>query len=206
MRGLASSCLLFVLLLTGGLAPRAAAAFAQTVQNVQLEFGQREATVVFVADSAIKRARALCDCTSLSFSANQLTAHVDVSGFTQDVRKELQATTADGITTRLAMDIRVPQAVRLSSRSLIWKLGEAPAMKELILRIPPSSPVSAVTKADLSGEDFTYSTVTEKPGAVYRVNICPRHTQKRALNRLIIRTNSSDPRYASYIVYLSIQP
>ena len=187
-------------------AQQACAAFPNPVQDVQLRFTQKQATVVFEADSAIVRARSLCDCTTVSFSGNQLTAHIDVSGFTHDVRKEIEASTADGATTRLAMNIRVPQAVQLSARSLIWKLNSFPAPQSLSLRIPSGSPVKQVTKADLSGSAFTYDAVTLKPGTDYKVVISPIDTRKPILNRLIIRTDSKDPRFAAYIIYLSIQP
>ncbi len=181
------------------------AAFPHPIQAVPLAFGQREAVVIFEADSEITSARSLCECTKVSTQGKKLTARVDVSGFAQSAEKQIEATTADGKTTRLTMDIRVPQAIVLSARSLIWKAGSAPETKELRVSVPKNSPVKTLTGADLSGSDFDYTPQTLKSGAEYRVKITPKSTQKTVLNRLIIRTDSPDPRYAGFIVYLSVQ-
>ena len=184
----------------------ARAAFRESTQVVQLSYGQREAIVVFTADDAITRSRSLCDCTRVSHSGNRLTATVDVSDFARSVRKQIEATTADGTTTRLTMDIRVPQAIELSTRSLIWKVGSAAEEKLLQIRIPKGSPVQRIISADLSGDAFRYTTRTEHPGELYSVSVFPVSTQKRVLNRLIIRTDSAEARYAAAIIYLSVQP
>lgn len=182
------------------------AGFAQPVQPVQLAYGQKQARVVFEADSPITHSRSLCDCTKVSHRGSTLVALVDVSDFAQSVQKQLEATTADGKTTRLTMDIRVPQAVEFNARSLVWKVGSPAETKTLRVRIPKGSPVRMLTSADISGDAFTYATGTTTPGAEYCVRVAPRSTQKPVLNRLIIRTDSSDARYAGYIIYLSVQP
>ena len=86
------------------------------------------------------------------------------------------------------------------------KVGSPAETKTLRVRIPKGSPVRMLTSADISGDAFTYATGTTTPGAEYCVRVAPRSTQKPVLNRLIIRTDSSDARYAGYIVYLSVQP
>lgn len=182
------------------------AGFANPVQSVQLAFGQKEAEVVFAADSPVKRAKALCECTSLRKEGANLIARVDTSGFSQDVEKQIDATTADGVTTRLTMRFAVPQAINLSARSLVWKQGQPPVPKSLRITLPKGSPVRRVAEASISGEAFDYTPRIVKEGAEYAVDILPKETTKKALNRLIIKTDSADPRYASYIVYLSIQP
>ncbi len=182
------------------------AGFAQPVQPVQLAYGQKQVKVIFQADSPITHSRSLCDCTKVNHKGNTLTAVVDVSDFAQSTQKQLEATTADGKTTRLTMDIRVPQAVQLSARSLIWKVGSACSPKKLEVLIPKGSPVRALTSADLSGDAFDYTTNTTSPGESYSLTISPRSTQKPVLNRLIIRTDSADARYSAYMIYLSIQP
>ena len=195
--------LIFLLVL--GTAPLMAA-FPRPVQAVKLRYGQTEATVAFEADCAIRKAKALCDCTTLSFSGSTLTAHVDTSGFSSSVEKQLEATTTDGKTTTLTMRFDVPQALQLSAKSLIWQQGGAPDVRELRIRIPAGSPVHSVTEAALSGDAFDYTPRTLKAGADYSVSIRPRRTDKKILNRLLIKTDSTDKRYAAYIVYLSIQP
>ena len=63
------------------LAGPALAGFAQPTQAVKLSYGQQQTTLVFEADSAITKAKPHCDCTTVSFSGNKLTAVVDTSDF-----------------------------------------------------------------------------------------------------------------------------
>lgn len=182
------------------------AAFPQPVQPVRLDYGQKAVCVIFEADSPIRRAKSLCSCTKVSYKGTRLTAQVDTSEFTGNVDKELEATTADGVTTRLTMRFEVPQALALSSRSLIWKQGAAARVQSLRVTIPQGSPIREVKEAAISGDAFDYTPVVVKPGAEYRVDIAPRSTDKKTLNRLIIKTDNPDPRYAQYLIYLSIQP
>lgn len=182
------------------------AAFPHPVQEVQLAFGQKEADIAFEADSPIRKAKPLCKCTTLSIQGAKLTAKIDVSDFAQAlVEKEIEATTADGSTTRLIMRFHVPQAVQLSTRSLIWRQGAPARPKELRLHIPAGSPVHSLAEAAISGDAFDYTPRIVKAGAEYAVSITPRSTAHEALNRLILKTDSADPRYAQYIIYLSIQ-
>lgn len=182
------------------------AGFAEPVQPVQLEFGQREAEVIFEADSPVRSAKPLCECTSLRREGCKIIARVDTAEFSQDVDKQIDATTADGVTTRLTMRFAVPQAITLSARTLVWKLGQAPAPQTLRITIPKGSPVRRVTEASLTGDAFDYTPRAVRPGSEYAVDLTPKTVGKKTLNRLIIKTDSADKRYAAYIVYLSIQP
>lgn len=184
------------------------AAFPHPSQTIKLDAAQKEAVLVFQADSGIQKAKPLCECTKVSLSGSVLTAHVDVSGFTRTVSKYIDATTADGVTTRLTMHFEAPVVVQLSAQSLIWKLGAPASPQELRISIPDPahSPVHDITEAAISGEAFDYTPRIVKKGKEYAVSVTPRSTEKKALNRLIIKTDSADPRYAQYIVYLSVQP
>lgn len=182
------------------------AAFPTPMQVVKLDYGQHEVVVQFTADGPIRKAKPLCDCTKVSIDGARLTARVDTRAFSQDVvEKQIDATTADGVETRLTMRFVVPSAVTLSARSFIWKQG-APAEPQLLtIRIPKGSPVHRVKEASLSGEAFDYTPRVVKEGEVYTVSIVPRSTEKKVLNRLIITTDSAESRYAQYIIYLSVQ-
>lgn len=182
------------------------AAFLSTERPVQLAYGQKSVDVVFESDTPITRAKPLCECTTVRVEGTRLTAHVDTGGFTQDVEKQIEATTAEGKTTKLTMRFRVPQALSLSARSLVWHRGGPATPKTLRITIPKGSPVHKVTEASISGEAFDYTPRVVKDGAEYCVDITPRSTDKKTLNRLIIKTDSAEPRYAGIIVYLSIQP
>ena len=194
-----------LLLLLGGAMPLMAG-FSKTVQSVSLDYGQKQVVLTFESDTPIRKAKALCECTKVSFEGTKLTARVDTTAFSQDVEKQIDATTADGVTTRLTMRFSVPQALLLSSRTIIWKQGGPAQTKELRIRIPAGSPVRRLGEASLSGDAFEYTPRIVKDGAEYVVSITPHSTEKKLLNRLILKTDSADPRYSQHVIYLSIQP
>lgn len=188
------------------LAAPALAGFPQTTQRVALSYGQQEAVIVFTTDgAAITKAKAHCDCTDLQNAGTRLIATVDTSKFEGRVSKTIDATTADGKTTRLTMQFDVPPAIVLSARSLQWKVGSKPTPKVLSITIPKGSPVKGVRDAGLSGEAFDYLPKIITKGREYRVTVTPVSTEKPILNRLVIKTDSSDPRYSQQIIYLQVR-
>lgn len=180
------------------------AGFAQPTQSIALEYGQKETTVVFVADCAVKKAKAHCDCTTLSVSGNTITAKVDTSLFDASVDKTISATTADGKQTTLTMKFDVPQAVIFTPAALIWKVGEASTPKVLRITVPQGSPVKALKQAGLEGEDFVYDAAKGKRPGEYSVTVTPKSTAKRLRNRLVIKMESADPRFSQRIIYLRV--
>ena len=180
------------------------AGFAQPTQSITLDYGQKETTVVFVADSAVKKAKAHCDCTTLSISGNTITAKVDTSLFDASVDKTISATTADGKQTTLTMKFEVPQAVVITPAALIWKVGEAPTPKVLHITVPQGSPVKSLKQAGLEGEDFVYDAAKGKRPGEYSVTVTPTSTAKRLRNRLVIKMESDDPRFSQRIIYLRV--
>lgn len=184
----------------------ALAGFPQPTQQVKLSYGQQQATVVFATDgSAITKAKAHCDCTTLKNEGAKLIAQVDTSQFEGKVSKTIDATTADGKTTRLTMQFDVPPAIVLSARSLQWKVGSKPTPKVLSIKLPKGSPVKDVRDAGLSGDSFDYRPQVITKGREYSITVTPLSTQKAVLNRLVIKTDSSDPRYAQQIIYLQVR-
>lgn len=194
---------LFLALLS---ATPALAAFPTPQQNIKLSHGQHKATVVFHSDgSTITRAKAHCDCTTLRKDGTRLIAEVDTSRFDSQTEKTIDATTSDGKTTRLTMRFEVPAAIILSDRSLQWKVGSKPTPRVLTITLPPGSPVHDITDAGLSGEHFDYMPKIVKKGQQYTITVTPRSTEKPVLNRLVIKTDSADPRFASQIIYLQVR-
>lgn len=180
------------------------AGFAHPTKSVKLSYGQKQTTIVFDADCAITKAKAHCDCTTLSLSGNRLTALVDTSTFDASVDKTITATTADGKQTTLTMKFNVPQAVVFSPVALIWKVGEAPTPKVLRITVPDGSPVRALKEAGLNGDDFVYDATKGKRKGEYTVTVTPKSTAKRLRNRLVIKMDSSDPRFSQRIIYLRV--
>ena len=98
----------------------ALAAFKNPTQTVPLQFGQQSATVVFeTSGEQIEEAEPHCDCTKVKVSGSRLTAVVDTRTFDRDVEKTITVETDDGNEVTLRMQFRVPQAMRLSARSLV---------------------------------------------------------------------------------------
>lgn len=186
--------------------PPALAAFLQPTQQVKLSYGQKQATVVFETDgSAITKAKAHCDCTTLNNEGTRLIATVDTGKFDAKVDKTIDATTSDGKTTRLTMRFEVPPAIILSARSLQWKVGSQTSPKVLSIMLPKGSPVRGIKDAGLNGKDFDYIPQTVTKGREYTITVTPLSTAKPTLNRLVIKTDSTDPRYAQQIIYLQVK-
>ena len=184
----------------------AMAAFKNTTQVVPLKFGQKQATVVFeTTGESIDSAKPHCDCTQVQIKDGKLTAVVDTHTFDRDVEKTIAAETSEGKEVTLRMQFRVPQAMQLSARSLLWQRGAAPTPQILRITLPKGSPITHITDAALSGDAFDYTPKVVKRGQEYTVTITPRSTAKATLNRLVLTTDSSDPRYHRRIIYLQVK-
>ena len=184
----------------------AMAAFKSTTQVVPLKYGQESATIVFeTTGEGIDDAKPHCDCTKVQVKGNKLTAVVDTRTFDRDVEKTIATETEDGEEVILRMQFRVPQAMQLSARSLVWKRGSAPTPQVLRITLPQGSPITHIVDAALSGEDFDYAPKVVKKGKEYSVTITPLSTTKAALNRLVLTTDSPDPRYHRQIIYLQVK-
>ena len=194
------------LLLTLLLILPASAAFKSTTQVVPLKYGQKEATVVFeTTREDIVSTKPHCDCTQVQLKANRLTAVVDTHTFDRDVEKTISAETCDGKEVTLHMQFSVPQAMQLSARSLVWQRGAASTPQVLRITLPKGSPITHINDAALSGDAFDYAPKVVKRGQEYTVTITPRSTAKATLNRLVLTTDSTDPRYHSQIIYLQVK-
>ena len=184
----------------------AAAAFKSPTKVVPLQFGQQSATVVFeTSGEQIEEAEPHCDCTKVKVSGSRLTAVVDTRTFDRDVEKTIAAETADGTEATLRMQFRVPQAILLSARSLTWKRNAAPTPQVLRITLPKGSPITHITNAALSGKAFDYTPRVVRKGSEYTVSITPHSTAKAVLNRLVLTTDSTDPRYRQHIIYLQVR-
>lgn len=197
---------LHTIIMTAACALPALAGFPQPQQSVKLAYSQQTAVLEFTTDGpAVTKAKPLCDCTTVTIQGNKLIAKVDTSKFDQSVAKQIDATTADGKTTRLTMNFEVPAAVVLSARSLVWQRGAKPAPQVLTITLPKGSPVTDVKEAGLSGDAFAYVPHKVKQGREYTVTVTPHSTDKPVLNRLVLTLVSADPRFAKQIIYLQVK-
>lgn len=182
------------------------AGFRRPVQNVKLTCGQTRATVVFETDgTGIRKTKPLCDCTKLQTFGTKLVAEVDTSTFDADVDKQIDVTTSDGLTTRLTMHFVVPPAIVLSARSLIWNKGGDLAPQVLTITLPEGSPIRGIKDAGLSGTGFDFVPETVERGRMYRLTVTPKSTATGTLERLVIKTDCTDKRYAQRIIYLQVK-
>lgn len=196
--------LLSLLLLTAALP--AAAGFRSAEQTIKLRPTQTSATVTFETDgTAIRKAKPLCDCTKLQTSGTKLIAEVNTATFDSSVDKQIDVTTSDGLTTRLTMHFEVPPAIVLSARSLIWARGAAPEPQVLTITLPAGSPIRSIKDAGLSGSNYDFVPETVAKGREYRLTVTPKSTEKGNLERLVIKTDCADPRYAQRIIYLQVK-
>lgn len=176
------------------------------MQTVKLTCGQKRATVVFETDgTAIRKTKPLCDCTTLETRGTKLVAEVDTSTFDVPVDKQIDVTTSDGLTTRLTMHFEVPPAIVLSSRSLVWQRGAEPTPQVLTITLPEGSPIRGIKDAGLSGDNYDFVPETVARGREYRITVTPKSTAKGNLERLVIKTDCSDPRYAQRLIYLQVK-
>lgn len=184
----------------------ALAGFKSTTQEERIYFGQTQATVVFeTTGEKIENAKPHCDCTKVHISGCKLTATVDTSTFDRDVEKTITAETEEGEKVTLRIRFKVPKAMLISARSLVWKSGGTPTPRVLRILLPSGGPITHITDAALSGDDFDYTPKVVKRGREYTVTIIPRSTAKAVLNRLVIITDSADPRYRRQIIYLQVK-
>lgn len=183
-----------------------AAGFKSTTQVVPLKFGQQSVRVLFeTTGDEIDDAEAHCDCTSLDVDDTRITADVDTRTFDRDVEKTITAEMENGEEVTLRMQFKVPRALQLSARSLVWKRGSAATPQVLRITLPAGGPITHITDAALSGDAFDYAPKVVKRGREYTVTITPRSTAKAALNRLVLTTDSADPRYHRQIIYLQVK-
>jgi hypothetical protein len=171
-------------------------------RTLERSFRKMKATVL--TGTAVKAVRVGEDGCEVDIEGKRLVATVDTSKFEGQVEKTIDATTADGKTTRLTMRFTVPPAVQLSARNLQWRVGAPVTPQTLRITLPAGSPVRNVTEAALSGEDFNYDPRKGKRPGEYSVTVTPKSTAKRLRNRLVIKMESADPRFSQRIIYLRV--
>lgn len=163
----------------------------------------------------ITRIKPHCECTKAAVEGGQTTIapgasgrvllDIDTKTFTGTVMKDVSVTTSDGNTQRLTVAVSVPESITVSPKGLSWKQGGPATPKTVTISLAPNCPFR-LKQASLVGQGFDYQTHQLVPNKRYTVTIAPKSTQHKLINRLLIETDSSDPRYARIPVFLSIHP
>lgn len=163
---------------------------------------------------SITRIHPHCECTQARVEGSSTIApgasgrillDIDTKTFTGTVRKDVSVTTSDGKTQKLTIAVSVPESITVSPKGLAWKQGGPATAKTVTITLAPNCPFR-LTQASLVGDAFDYQTNAVVPGKRYTVTVTPKSTQKKLINRLLIETDSQDPRYARIPVFLSIHP
>lgn len=195
--------------------------FDQTTRHERISPQQKTLQTAFSFRNAgsapvtITRVKPHCECTKASVEGGRTTVppgasgrlllDIDTKTFTGTVMKDVSVTTSDGQTRRLTVAVSVPESITVSPKGLSWKQGGAATPKTVAITLAPNCPFG-LKRASLVGDAFHYDTHVLTPNKRFTVTVTPKSTQNKVINRLLIETDSSDPRYARIPVFLSIHP
>lgn len=162
----------------------------------------------------IKRIKPHCECTEArSESGNtvmpgqsgRILLQIDTKTFIGTVAKDVSVFTSDGEEHKIVVRVAVKEPVTVSPKALSWKQNGTAETKTITLTLASGCPF-ALKRVSLVGSDFEYEPATVIPNKKYTVTVTPKSTGKKLINRLLIETDSKDPRYARIPVFLSIHP
>lgn len=195
--------------------------FPQTTLREQISPQQQTLQTAFTFKNTgsepvtITRIKPHCECTKAAVeggrdtvapgASGRLLLNIDTKTFTGTVMKDVSVTTSDGKTRRLTVAVSVPESITVTPKGLSWKQGGAATPKTVTITLAPNCPFH-LKQASLVGDAFHYDTHALVPNKRFSVTVTPKSTQNKIINRLLIVTDSSDPRYARIPVFLSIHP
>lgn len=197
--------LLSLTLLMLTLSPLAEAQFAVPAIKYNLQHGQEWQNFTFTADAPIASAKPNCDCTTTEISGNILVAKVNVKDFTEDTERTISVKMKDGRKCTVWVCFGVPKAINFSATTLAWERGAAATPQVFSVSIPKDSPISKLEEVGISGSDFDMVTQANHKAKTYEITVTPLSTAKKVMNRLVIKTQSSDERSKQYILYLRVK-
>ncbi len=163
---------------------------------------------------SIERVKPHCPCTEARVEGGSAVAPgrsgrillvVDTRTFTGTVSKDVSVYTSDGVEHRLVIRVMVKELLAVRPKGLAWKQGGPAETKTVTIVLTPDCPFR-LKRVSLVGDAFDYEPSTVTPGVRYAVAVIPKDTGRRIVNRLLIETDSGDPRYARIPVFLSIHP
>lgn len=185
--------------------PLAQAQFATPAIKYNLKHGQEWQNFTFIADAPISSAKPNCDCTTAEIDGNVLVAKVNVKDFTEDTERTISVRMKDGRKCTVWLYFGVPKAINFSATTLAWERGAAATPQSFHVSVPKGSPITKIAEVGISGSDFDMATVANHKKKTYDITITPLSTAKKVMNRLVIKTQSSDERSKQYILYLRVK-
>jgi len=143
-----------------------------------------------------------CDCTEATPSAKTfapgasgtLKAHFNLTGAAGTLRRLITVSTDEGQSaTALTVELEVPEAARLTPRSVEWKLGTATS--EAAVEIEVATGIELTIHAiKPTNEAFTHRLETIEPGRHFRLHLAPKDATKptNAAFRLYAKTATGE--------------
>ncbi len=162
----------------------------------------------------IKRIKPHCECTEarsergntvMPGQSGRILLKVDTKTFVGTVSKDVSVFTSDGTEHKIIVRVAVKEPVTVTPKALSWKQNGTAETRIITLTLAAGCPFT-LKRVSLVGSDFEYEPATVTPGKKYTVTVTPKSTGKKLINRLLIETDSKDPRYARIPVFLSIHP
>lgn len=99
--------------------------------------------------------------------------------------------------------VEVPVVVSIEPNLLEWTLGEAPAPKEMTVKMLSEQPVR-ITKVTATRENVSFDIREVTPGREYRLTVKPASTADITIGALKIETDSKIPKYSRQMAFFSI--
>ena len=107
--------------------------------------------------------------------------------------------------TVLKMKVAIPEVVQLCPTFLFWSPTEAPAQKEIGVKIMNGFPVKTLT-VESSNPKISAVIETVKPGGEYRIVVTPGETDQPIMAMLSIKTDYPPENPKTFYAHVRVQP
>lgn len=125
----------------------------------------------------------------------KITAKLLTKGLRGTVRKGLHVKFVEGGVVELMGEVKIPEALSFTARTLHWNIGEAATPREVEIAVHSKKPVRVLSVG--GGQPaFSCTLAAIEEGRRYRVTITPRDTVAERVGIFQVRTDATDPRDA----------
>ena len=110
----------------------------------------------------------------------------------------------------LTLKVDIPEAIKLSSRTLIWRTGDEATTKECQIELHPDLPLHIDSATPLAGgneADFEIELIEVAPNSIYQVHVTPKSAGKSARVTLQLGSDSDKAEILKgYLIYAVVYP
>jgi hypothetical protein len=219
---------LLPLLLTAALA-RGGLVFPETLKQVEAPADARSITTDFEFTNSgdkpvkIRHYDAACSCMSVQAKDSKLQygpgekgvirTVFDLGNFAGTVDKVaaiwLEGDRDDAPSIRLTVRVKIPELVKLETKTLRWALGGAATPQSLKILIQHDKPIK-ITKVSGTNENFRHELVTVRDGLEYEIKVTPANLATPGIGILRIDTDCEIARHkvqqAFLVVSAAVKP